>query len=80
MLLSSALWPDRNQFSFTVLLNTRTNSTAPKYIKEIKMFFLCGVVALYIFNLDQQLRFSASMVLVHAALDGYILSRLMTTL
>ena len=50
MLLSSALKPDPNQFSFTVLLNSRTNSTAPKYIKEI-FFFFCGVLALYIFNL-----------------------------
>jgi site-specific recombinase XerD len=64
------------------LLNSRANSTAKKYINEIKKFFVwcrsrqisvqipfsAPVVALYLFNLDQQLRSPASMVLVHASL------------
>ena len=80
-LLPSALRPDRNSL-FSVLLNSRANSTAKKYINEIKKFFVwcrsrkipvqipfsAPVVALYLFNLDQQLRSPASMVLVHAAL------------
>ena len=40
-LLLSALRPDRNSL-FGVLLNSRANSTAKKYIIEIN-FFLCGV-------------------------------------
>ena len=80
-LLPSDLRPDRNAL-FSVLLNSRANSTAKKYINEIKKFFVwcrsrkipvqipfsAPVVALYLFNLDQQLRSPASMVLVHAAL------------
>ena len=80
-LLPSALRPDRNSL-FSVLLNSRANSTAKKYINEIKTFFVwCRsrqisvqipfsalVVALSLFKLDQQPRFPALMVLVHAAL------------
>ena len=80
-ILPSALRPDHNSL-LNVLLNSRANSTAKKYINEIKKFFVwckgrqisiqipfsAPVVALYLFNLDQQLRSPASMVLVHAAL------------
>ena len=81
-LLPSTLRPDYNSL-FNVLLNSRANSTAKKYINEIKKFFVwckgrqisiqipfsAPVVALYLFNLDQQLRSPASMVqLVHDAL------------
>ena len=80
-LLPSALTPDHNSL-LNVLLNSRANSTAKKYNDEIKKFFVwckgrqisiqiplsAPVVALYLFNLDQQLRSPASMVLVHAAL------------
>ena len=77
-----SLRPDRNSL-FTALLNSRANSTsAKKYIDEIKTFFVwCRsrkisvqlpfsgpLVALYLFNLDQQLRSPASMLLVHATL------------
>ena len=37
-LLPSALRPDRNSL-FSVLLNSRANSTAKKYINEIKKFY-----------------------------------------
>ena len=80
-LLPPALRPDRNSL-FSRLLNSRADSTAKKYINEIKKFFVwcrsrqisvqipfpAPVIALYLFNLDQQLRSPASMVLVHAAL------------
>ena len=80
-ILPSALRPDRNSL-FDVLFNSRANSTAKKYINEIKKFFVwcksrqisiqlpfpCPVVALYLFNSDQQLRCLNSVVLVHAAL------------
>ena len=77
----SALRPDHNSL-LNVLLNSRANSTAKKYINEIKKFsvwckgrqtsiqipFSAPVVALCLFNLDQQPRAPASMVLVHDAL------------
>ena len=80
-LLPSALRPERNSL-FSVLQNSRANSTAKKYINEIKKFFVwcrsrqisvqipfsAPVVGLYLFNLDQQIRSPAAMVLVHAAL------------
>ena len=64
------------------LLSSRADSTAKKYISEIKNFFAwcrtkcipliipfsTPVVALYLFHLDQQSRSPASMVLVHAAM------------
>ena len=67
---------------FNSLLTSRTDSTVKKYLKEINKFLLwcrtwkillqfpfsSSVVALYLFGLDQQLRYLAAMVLVHAAL------------
>ena len=81
MLLPSALRPDCNS-SFSRLLCSRADSTAKTYVNEIIKFFSwcrsrrisvqisfpAPVVALYLFNLDQQLRSPASMVLVRAAL------------
>lgn len=92
-LLPSGLRPDCNSL-FSRLLNSRADSTAKKYINEIQKFFVwckarriplqipfsAPVVALYLFNLDQQLKSPASMVLVHARLSGYILSFLTTAL
>ena len=80
-LLPCALRPDHNSL-LNVLLNSRANSTAKEYINEIKKFFVwckgrqisiqipfsAPVVALYLFNLDQQVRSPVSMVLVHSAL------------
>ena len=81
-LLPSALRLDRNSL-FNVLLNTRANRTAKKYIDEIKRFsvwcksrqisiqisFPVSVVALYVFNVDQQLNWVPRLnVAGHAAL------------
>ena len=80
-LLPCALRPDHNSL-LNVLLISRANSAGKKYINETKKFFVwckgrqisiqiplsAPVVALYLFNLDQQLRSLASMVLVHVAL------------
>lgn len=80
-LLPSDLIPDCNSL-FNRLLSSRADSTTKKYINEIQKFFAwckarriplqipfsAPVVALYLFNLDQQLKSPASMVLVHAAL------------
>ena len=81
MLLPPALRPDINTL-FNLLLSSRADSTVKKYTNEINKFFLwcrsrqiplqipfsSSVVALYLFDLDQQLRSPATMVLVHAAL------------
>ena len=81
MLLPPALRPDSNTF-FNRFLSSRADSTVKKYTNEINNFFLwcrsrqiplqipfsSSVVALYLFDLDQQLRSPAAMVLVHAAL------------
>ena len=81
--------PDRNSL-FSVLLNSRANSTATKYINEIKKFFVwcrsrqisvqipfsAPAVALYLFNLDQQLRSPPQWCWSVPRLNGYILSHL----
>ena len=73
--------PDFNQL-FASLLKSRADSTAKKYVSEIKKIFAwyrtkqitlklpftISIVALYLFGLDQQRKPPASMVLVHAAL------------
>ena len=63
---------------FNCLLSSRADSTVKKYLKEINKFLLwCRTrkIALqlpfYLFGLDQQLRSSAAMVLVHAALKWF---------
>ena len=78
-LLPSALRPDRNSL-FNVLLNyceNKKKGTSTKFQffewcksrqTSIQIPFPVPVVALYLFNLDQQLRSPASMVLVNAAL------------
>ena len=81
MLLPPALRPDSNTL-FNSFLSSRADSTVKKYTNEINKFFLwcrsrqiplqipfsSSVVALHLFDLDQQLRSPAAMVLVHAAL------------
>ena len=81
MLLPPALRPDSNTL-FNRFLRSRADSTVKKYTNEINKFFLwcrsrqiplqipfsSSVVALYLFDLDQQLRSPVAMVLVHAAL------------
>ena len=84
MVLPPAIRPDFSSL-FSCLLSSRAYSTVKKYLKEINKFLLwCGtmkialqlpfsssVVALYLFDLDQQLRSPTAMVLVHAALKWF---------
>ena len=84
MVLPPAIRLDFNSL-FKCLLSSRADSTVKKYLKEINKFLLwcrtrkialqlpfsSSVVALYLFGLDQQLRFPAAMGIVHAALKWF---------
>ena len=70
---------------FNCLLSSRADSTVKKYLKEINkvllwcrtwkitlpLIFSSSVVTLHLFGLEQQLRSTAAMVLVHAALKWF---------
>ena len=79
--LPTALRPNSNLL-FSSLLKSKADSTAKKYVCEIKKFFAwckrkqigvqlpfsTPILALYFFELNQQLKSPASLTVVHAAL------------